>query len=125
MGFARFGSGDPLPEGWHEAAKILYDAMVAESFYVAGSERHCTKVMQTFAGQVVCKTGAEGVFGAAIPSLGYGVAIKALDGNARAAEVALSHILLHLDFLPRDTRFTETIPLFNRNHIKVGQVAIR
>lgn len=124
MGFARFGSGECLPEGWDSAAKVLYDAMVAEPFYVAGTDRHCTRVMQAYGDQVACKTGAEGVFGAAIPSLGYGVAIKALDGNARAAEIALNHVLDSLNIKPVDDSFSVARALFNRNGILVGQLTI-
>ncbi|HCH24519.1 MAG TPA: asparaginase [Oceanospirillaceae bacterium] len=124
MGFARFGSGQQLPEGWAAAAKTLYDAMVAEPFYVAGSQRHCTHVMQAFGDQVACKTGAEGVFGAAIPSLGLGVAIKAIDGNSRAAEVALNYVLDTLGLQAKDPSFTQHIDLYNRNQMQVGQVRL-
>ena len=124
MGFARFGSGEQLPEGWAAAAKTLYDAMVAEPFYVAGSKRHCTRVMQAFGNQVACKTGAEGVFGAAIPSLGLGVAIKAVDGNARAAEVALNYVLDSLDIKATDSSFEQHLDLYNRNQMQVGQVRL-
>ena len=124
MGFARFGSGEQLPEGWGAAAKVLFDAMVAEPFYVAGTDRHCTRVMQAYGNQVACKTGAEGVFGAAIPSIGYGVAIKALDGNARAAEIALNHVLASLGLTPVDDGFTQHQDLFNRNGMLVGQLTI-
>ena len=125
MAFARFGSGDHLPEGWDMAAKSLYNAMVNEPFYVAGKDRHCTRVMQAFAGQVACKTGAEGVFGASIPSLGYGIAIKALDGNARAAEVALNHIIQDLGIQPQDHSFTVSNLLKNCNHIDVSRVQVQ
>ncbi len=124
MGFARFGSGEQLPDGWDKAAKQLYDAMVTEPFFVAGTDRHCTRVMQAFGDQVACKTGAEGVFGAAIPSLGYGIAIKAIDGNARAAEVALNHLLSELHMQPVDTSFTQHHNLYNRNNILVGKISI-
>ena len=122
MGFARFGSGEQLPEGWAAAARILFNAMVAEPFYVAGTDRHCTRVMQAYGNQVACKTGAEGVFGAAIPSLGYGVAIKALDGNARAAEIALNYVLDSLAIKPVDSSFTIQRDLYNRNGLLVGQI---
>ncbi len=124
MGFARFGSGDQLPEGWAGAAKTLYQAMVSEPFYVAGSQRHCTRVMQAYGDQVACKTGAEGVFGAAVPSLGYGIAIKALDGNTRAADVALNYILNAIGLIPVDDSFKQHLDLYNRNNTLVGQVRL-
>lgn len=39
------------------------------------------------------KGGAEGVYAAALPGLGLGVALKIDDGAARAAECAAAHIL--------------------------------
>jgi L-asparaginase II len=50
--------------------------------------------MTTFGERVFCKVGAEGVFCAALPERGLGVAIKIDDGNtARAAEVAMAATL--------------------------------
>jgi L-asparaginase II len=121
MAFARFGSGDQLPGDWQEACHKLYQAMVNEPFYVAGSERHCTQVMQAYGGQVACKTGAEGVFTAAIPSLGLGIALKALDGSTRASEVALNVLLDHLNLKPT-IQFEQHLALYNRNKIHVSDV---
>jgi L-asparaginase II len=46
---------------------------------------------------VFCKVGAEGVYCAALPELGLGLALKMDDGNtARAAEVALVALLASL-----------------------------
>ena len=60
-------------------------------FMVAGSGRFDTRVMERLGERVFCKVGAEGVFCAALPERGLGVAIKVDDGNnARAAEVAMA-----------------------------------
>jgi L-asparaginase II len=98
--------------------------MVNEPFYVAGSKRHCTYVMQAYGTQVACKTGAEGVFGAAIPSLGLGIALKALDGTSRAAEVALNVLLNHLHLTPTDPHFEQYLELHNCNKIHVSNVQV-
>ena len=124
MAFARFGSGEQLPDGWQHACHTLYQAMVSEPFYVAGTKRHCTQVMQAFGGQVACKTGAEGVFAAAIPSLGLGIALKALDGANRAAEVALNAVLNHLHLAPTDAQFEPHLDLYNRNQMHVSKVQL-
>jgi L-asparaginase II len=39
------------------------------------------------------KTGAEGVFCAALPELGLGIAVKADDGATRAAETAIAALI--------------------------------
>jgi len=124
MAFARFGTGEQLPDDWQKACHSLYQAMVTEPFYVAGSERHCTKVMQAYGGQVACKTGAEGVFGAAIPHLGLGIALKALDGNSRAAEVALNVLLDHLNLQPTEAVFEQHSKLHNCNKLHVSSVQL-
>jgi hypothetical protein len=54
----------------HKAARRLFDACMAEPFYVAGTGRACTALMQIAPGQIFAKTGAEGVFCAAIPEQG-------------------------------------------------------
>ena len=61
---------------------------------VAGSGRFDTQVMERLGERVFCKVGAEGVFCAALPERGLGVAIKIDDGNnARAAEVAMAAVI--------------------------------
>ena len=65
---------------------------------VAGSGRACTAIM-TVAPEVVVKTGAEGVYGAALPRLGLGLALKVEDGASRAAPVALLALLAALGAL--------------------------
>ncbi len=74
-------------------------AMRAHPELVAGTGRLCTTLMRT-APEVIAKTGAEGVFLAAVPSQGLGIALKARDGAARAAEVALLALLDHLALIP-------------------------
>ena len=121
-GFARFVTGDQLTKEHQGACEKLRSAMVAEPFYVAGTNRHCTKVMKAFGGSVVCKTGAEGVFAAGIHELGLGIALKAQDGTQRAAEVALSHILQQVGVNPENPDFSIEQPLYNRNQWNIGSV---
>ncbi len=54
---------------------------------VAGSGRFDTRVIERLGERVFCKVGAEGVYCAALPQQGLGIAIKIDDGQARAAEV--------------------------------------
>jgi L-asparaginase II len=49
--------------------------------------------MTQFCGRSITKTGAEGVFCAAIPELGLGLAVKADDGTTRAAETLIARFL--------------------------------
>src|SRR5690606_37032509 len=93
---ARFGSPDELPPARALAAKRLAQAMAAHPFLVAGTGRFCTAAIQRSQGAVLVKTGAEGVFTAALPKLGLGVALKIDDGARRASQVAVGAVLRHL-----------------------------
>ena len=68
----------------------------AEPFFVAGTGRFCTDAMQLLGGAALLKTGAEGVFCAAIPALGLGVALKCDDGATRASEAMMAAVLARL-----------------------------
>ena len=49
--------------------------------------------MAAFPGKVFTKTGAEGVYCAAVPGQGVGIAVKIDDGASRAAEIAVATLL--------------------------------
>jgi L-asparaginase II len=53
--------------------------------------------LQTARGRAVLKTGAEGVYMAAIPEKRIGIALKVEDGAGRAAEVAMARLLDRFD----------------------------
>jgi L-asparaginase II len=74
-------------------------AMRAHPELVAGTGRLCTDLMRA-APELIAKTGAEGVFLAAAPAQGLGIALKAHDGATRAAEVALLTLLDRLGLVP-------------------------
>jgi L-asparaginase II len=90
LGYARLGvSDDP-------AARRIRAAMTAEPWLVAGTGRPCTDLMIAARGEIIAKVGAAGVYGAAVPSLGLGIALKVEDGDGGAAPVALLAILAQL-----------------------------
>jgi L-asparaginase II len=92
--FARAGTGVGLSDGHARAAKRLRAAVAKAPFMVAGTGRFDTRVMQRLGERVFCKVGAEGVFCAALPARGLGVAIKIDDGNnARACEVVMAAVI--------------------------------
>ncbi|MGH6763042.1 MAG: asparaginase [Phyllobacterium sp.] len=95
-GFARMATGHDLAPQRAGAAKRLLNACMAEPFYVAGSRRACTALMQTAPGRIFIKTGAEGVFVGAIPELGLGIALKCDDGGTRASEAMIATVLSRL-----------------------------
>ncbi|BCH26052.1 asparaginase [Mesorhizobium sp. L-8-3] len=96
LGFARMATGNGLGRERAVAAKRLMSACMAEPFYVAGTNRACTRLMEAAPGRIFVKTGAEGVFCGALEELGLGIAIKCDDGASRAAEVVVSQVLASL-----------------------------
>jgi L-asparaginase II len=125
--FARVGTGTGLSSGHAQAAKRLRVAVAKAPYMVAGSGRFDTRVMQQLGERVFCKVGAEGVFCAALPELGLGVAIKIDDGNnARACEVVMAAVIeafVNLDDEgARLMNSLSDVRLTNWNGIEVSQL---
>ena len=125
--FARVGTGVGLSPEHRHAAKRLRAAVAAAPFMVAGSGRFDTRVMEVLGARVFCKVGAEGVYCAALPELGLGVAIKMDDGNsARGCEVVMAAVIEKL--LPLAAaeatfmRGFSDVLLKNWNGIEVGRL---
>lgn len=126
-GFARFGSGVGLAPEHASAAGRLRRAVARAPFMVAGTGRFDTRVMERLGERAFVKVGAEGVYCAALPERGVGVALKIDDGNtARAAEVAMAAVLEALLVLDdEDAAFLRTLSaarLNNWNGIEVGSL---
>jgi L-asparaginase II len=126
--FARVGTGTGLSPGHAQAAARLRAAVARAPQMVAGSGRFDSRVMERFGERVFCKVGAEGMYCAALPTLGLGVAIKMDDGNtARACEVVMAALIEQL--LPLSDaeavfmRSLSDVPLVNWNGIEVGRLA--
>lgn len=125
LGFARFGTGHKLTPKRAEAAKRLREAVAAHPFMVAGTGRFDTKTMEALGIRAFIKTGAEGVYCAALPELGYGIALKIDDGATRAAEAAMAALIAR--FLPlSDAEATIISPyldlhMTNWNGIDIGR----
>lgn len=91
MSWARAGALDDAP------TRRLREAMWARPDLVAGTGRSCTTFLAAAPGRLLVKVGAEGVYCAALPERGFGVAVKAMSGDGRAAHVALCAVLGQLD----------------------------
>lgn len=85
--YARLGqSSDPH-------AMAVARAMTGQPELIGGEERLCTELMRAYPADVIAKVGASGIYCAALPQSGLGVALKVDDGDWQAAEVALLHVL--------------------------------
>lgn len=76
-----------------ESPRLVREAMMGEPHLVAGTDRLDTVLMQAWPGRVLAKIGAEGVYSAALPELGLGLALKVEDGDMKCAQLALVALL--------------------------------
>ena len=125
-GFAKLATGQGLGHARAQAARRLFAACMAEPFYVAGTGRADTRMMEAAKGRVFVKVGAEGVYCGAVPELGVGFALKIDDGAGRAAEVAVVGLLARLvkDDAHLSAAFAtmSNVTMTNWNGINVGKV---
>ncbi|WP_243375223.1 asparaginase [Microvirga solisilvae] len=128
FGFARFGTGSGLSADAKAAAERIRKAVAAHPFMVAGTGRFDTKLMEVLKERAFVKVGAEGVYCATFPELGYGIALKADDGNARAAEAMMAGLVLRFLPLSDEERAAVEVlaqPVFkNWNGIEVGGIRL-
>ncbi len=96
---ARFSNPNELSDIRQEAIYRLHTAITNEPLYIAGHGTVVSELNEITKGRVLAKTGAEGIVIAALPERGLGIAVKILDGSARARSVALLAILDYLDVL--------------------------
>ena len=96
---ARLADPDGLGEARVAAARRILGAMAAEPYMVAGTGTFTTALMTAAGPRVRLKPGAEGMFCAALPQMGLGIALKIADGAGRAAEVAMGAILSRIGAL--------------------------
>jgi L-asparaginase II len=125
-GFAKFGSGGGISPKRAAAAARLRQACANRPWYVAGTDRFCTEIMQLLGERVFVKTGAEGVYCAALPQQGLGIALKCDDGASRAAQAIMAAVITR--FLPLTAseragleRFVVPV-LRNWNGFEIGRV---
>lgn len=121
VGMARLGDSRRLGPTRAAACEQIRTAMRAHPYLVAGTGRPCTAIMRAVP-DVVVKAGAEGVYAAALPSRGLGIALKIEDGAARAAEMALLAVLDHLGALDAAARAALTGRYPALIHNVVGRV---
>lgn len=103
LAYARLSQVDNDLE-YGQAPGILFDAMTAHPELVSGSKRADLAVSLAGRGDWIAKAGAEGVQAIAIRSVGLGIAIKILDGNARALAAVTAAVLRQLGLLSAAAR---------------------
>jgi L-asparaginase II len=124
--YARLGVASARGE---EIPARITRAMAAHPFLIGGTERLDSIIIEETNGRVLTKVGAEGVHSGVILGSGTGFAIKVEDGNARAQQPALIHLLMELGALPRDLppRLAELLrkPVRNSRGEIVGETYVK
>lgn len=82
-----------LPAERREAFRLIREAVLSQPYFIGGSGDFCSELMQISQGQVVIKSGAEGVCAGALLHQGLSFGLKVRDGNARAVRVAAAALL--------------------------------
>jgi len=95
LAFARLASQET------EEQCIIFRVMNGNPYLVAGKKRLDTQFMEQFPGALVSKGGGEAVYGAALAGVRRpaGIAVKVLDGNARALGPMILRVLEDLGAL--------------------------
>jgi L-asparaginase II len=120
LAMARVADPSGLAPSRRAAIERIRRAMTREPFMVAGTGRFCTRVMSKLGDAVVLKTGAEGVYMAALPGLGLGICLKIADGAARASQIALAAVMERLGI--SGAAELATAPLSNVAGLPVGEI---
>src|SRR6185503_14464654 len=118
--FARLATGEGLAPERADAARRIRQACWAHTELVAGQGQLVTLIMQRFPGQVLVKSGAEGVYCGAFPAQGLGFALKIDDGAKRAAEAAVVQVISR--FHPATQRLGPDPRLTNWRGMQVGEM---
>ena len=126
-GFARFGTGQGLSPAGRNAAARIRAAVAAHPATVAGKGRFDTEVMSLLGARAFTKTGAEGVFCAALPDVGLGLAVKADDGGTRARKSMIAALIRRFGGFDDETSRARLAPfvaprLLNWNGAEVGRL---
>jgi len=90
LAYARFGVSE------EPAAARLRQAMAAHPELVAGQDRLCTHLGLATRGGAIAKVGADGIYCAALPGAGLGLALKVEDGDMLSSPLALLFAITRL-----------------------------
>jgi len=95
-GYARLATAQASDPDAGAALHTLCQAMVAHPLLVSGSGRSDLALMSAAPGELVTKTGADGVQGIGLRELGLGIAVKMSDGNMATVYAAAIEALRQL-----------------------------
>jgi L-asparaginase II len=126
--FARFAALEEVAPRDAMALLVVRDAMVSHPAYVSGTGEFDTVIMQAGGGGIACKSGAEGVHGAAVIPRRAGFVLKVLDGTSRGRGPVAVDALRRLSAPGAESAevgaFARPI-VYNRAGLAVGEIRVR
>jgi len=126
--FARLALPGRLDTLLRGASERVTQAMQSHPEMIAGEGRFDTLLVAQAENRLICKSGAEGMFGAALIREGMGLALKVADGSSRAVPPAALLVLSQMDILdPNTAQCDEALKAFFSPRLKDtrGQVVGR
>ena len=126
-GMAFFAAASESGDGRSRAAHRLTRAMAAHPVLVDGEGGADTDLMRAMGGRIVTKGGADGVYVAILPELRLGIAIKIMDGAARAKEAAIAALLIRVGVLEEGHPSAQNrlgTDLRNRRGLRIGELRL-
>lgn len=98
--------------------RMIAHAMTDEPYFVAGTKRLDTIIMEETAGRILAKLGAESVYCMSIMDEGIGIAMKMEDGAYRALDCIVPNLLLKNAYISQDEfdRIYKRLPIGLKNH---------
>lgn len=126
LAMARLAEPKDQPERRQEAALSIRRAMAAEPLMAAGTASFTTRILEVTGAKALIKGGAEGVYFAALPEPGLGIALKVDDGSNRAAQVVMGSLLCRFGVLSEKDagRLGDLLepPVLDRAGLEVGRI---
>lgn len=108
-GLARMARTESLVPLRASAVATLLSAVEAHPQLIAGTRQPSTILIENLTSGGLVKSGLEGVYGAVLPGLGIGIAVKADDGADRAAATIMTNVLDRLGALDRGSKPVEDL----------------
>lgn len=127
--YTRLANWELLPDEYQEAARAIFNSMVKHPGLIAGIDRFDTDLMALSGGDLVAKSGSDGVFSIGIRSnknneSGMGITIKMESGNMKFLPMAVIRVLEQLKIYPKVKikKLNKYLPsdIKNFRHEKVG-----
>ncbi|HMP79317.1 MAG TPA: asparaginase [Pirellulaceae bacterium] len=126
LGYARLANPDAAPEPYRAAAVAIGKAMQAHPELISSRGSFDAQLMESSAGKLIGKTGAEACYGLGLTDPDVGVAVKIEDGGSRGMPQVLLAVLDRLGAMNRGIEAAvgdqRTRPITNSRGDKVGEI---